>query len=161
MSYVKHTWVDNETISKEKLNNIEDGIEEAAQSGGGSGAIVLSSTPASSGDTVRGFSSGSVINDTIQNIYAYLKAGKPVYVKYEVDNSSGYTFGVFVAQIVGVYKYSDTIRVLVEMPRMYGTLSNEYNMYEPAVAIFYSGQMNGFPEFLRYVIPASVSTATS
>ena len=35
MSYDKHTWVDNETITATKLNNIEDGIKEAAQSGGG------------------------------------------------------------------------------------------------------------------------------
>lgn len=37
MSYVKHTWVNNEVISASKLNNIEDGIEEASQSGGGGG----------------------------------------------------------------------------------------------------------------------------
>ena len=35
MSYEKHTWVDNETITAAKLNNIEDGVQEAAQSGGG------------------------------------------------------------------------------------------------------------------------------
>lgn len=35
MSYVKHTWVNNEAITASKMNNIEDGIEEASQSGGG------------------------------------------------------------------------------------------------------------------------------
>ncbi len=35
MSYTKHEWVTNETITAAKMNNIEDGIEEAAQSGGG------------------------------------------------------------------------------------------------------------------------------
>lgn len=39
MSYERHTWIDGETITEEKLNNIEDGIEEASQSGGGT--IVL------------------------------------------------------------------------------------------------------------------------
>lgn len=39
MSYTPHTWVDDETISAEKLNNIESGIEEAAQ-GGGVDAVV-------------------------------------------------------------------------------------------------------------------------
>lgn len=29
MSYEKHNWIDNETITAAKLNNIEDGIEEA------------------------------------------------------------------------------------------------------------------------------------
>lgn len=35
MSYTPHTWVDNETITAAKLNNIEEGVQEAAQSGGG------------------------------------------------------------------------------------------------------------------------------
>lgn len=37
MSYTAHTWVNNETITAAKLNNIEEGIQEAAQSGGGGG----------------------------------------------------------------------------------------------------------------------------
>ena len=37
MSYTQHTWVDGETITKEKLNNIEEGINEAVEGGGGSG----------------------------------------------------------------------------------------------------------------------------
>lgn len=52
MSYVKHTWVDNETITATKLNNIEDGIEEASQSVGGGNAIISLSATA-------GFDGGS------------------------------------------------------------------------------------------------------
>lgn len=40
MSYEKHNWTDNETITAAKLNNIEGGIEEAAQSGGGYDAVI-------------------------------------------------------------------------------------------------------------------------
>lgn len=40
MSYEKHTWVTNEAITASKMNNIETGIEEASQSGGG-GDVVL------------------------------------------------------------------------------------------------------------------------
>lgn len=40
MSYTPHTWVNNETITAEKLNNIEDGVQEAAQSGGGIDALI-------------------------------------------------------------------------------------------------------------------------
>lgn len=40
MSYTRHTWVDDESVTYEKLNNIEDGIEEAAQSGGGYDAVI-------------------------------------------------------------------------------------------------------------------------
>ena len=45
MSYEKHTWVNNETITAAKMNNIEDGIEEAAQSGGYDLVIVYNSRP--------------------------------------------------------------------------------------------------------------------
>lgn len=35
MAYTRHTWQSGEVISSALLNNIEDGIEEAASSGGG------------------------------------------------------------------------------------------------------------------------------
>lgn len=35
MSYTRHTWIEDESVTYEKLNNIEEGIQEAAQSGGG------------------------------------------------------------------------------------------------------------------------------
>lgn len=42
MSYVKHTWIDNETVTSAKLNNIEDGIEQAAQSGSSASVFINS-----------------------------------------------------------------------------------------------------------------------
>ena len=41
MSYTAHTWVSDETITYQKLNNIEEGIQEAAQSGGGGYDLVI------------------------------------------------------------------------------------------------------------------------
>lgn len=40
MSYTPRTWTSGEVITAAKLNNIETGISEAAQSGGGYDAIV-------------------------------------------------------------------------------------------------------------------------
>lgn len=40
MSYTAHTWVSDETITYQKLNNIEEGIQEAAQSGGGYDLVI-------------------------------------------------------------------------------------------------------------------------
>ena len=37
MAYVEHEWVNGETITAAKMNNIEEGIAEASQSGGGGG----------------------------------------------------------------------------------------------------------------------------
>jgi hypothetical protein len=35
MSYTKHTWADGELVTAAKMNNIENGIEEASSGGGG------------------------------------------------------------------------------------------------------------------------------
>lgn len=40
MSYSQHEWTNGETITAAKMNNIEEGIAEAAQSGGGGVAWV-------------------------------------------------------------------------------------------------------------------------
>jgi hypothetical protein len=34
MSYTKHTWADGELVTAAKMNNIENGIEEASSGGG-------------------------------------------------------------------------------------------------------------------------------
>ncbi len=41
MAYEQHEWVNGETITAAKMNNIEEGIAEAAQSGGGGYDIVV------------------------------------------------------------------------------------------------------------------------
>lgn len=41
MAYVEHEWVNGETITAAKLNNIEEGIVEASQSGGGGGNPII------------------------------------------------------------------------------------------------------------------------
>lgn len=41
MSYTKHTWTDGELVTAAKMNNIENGIEEASSGGGGTGGGVL------------------------------------------------------------------------------------------------------------------------
>lgn len=46
MSYTKHTWTDGELVTAAKMNNIENGIEEASSGGsGGGGVLVVHATP--------------------------------------------------------------------------------------------------------------------
>lgn len=42
MSYTKHTWTDGELVTATKMNNIENGIEEASSGGG---VLVVHATP--------------------------------------------------------------------------------------------------------------------
>ena len=42
MSYTKHTWTDGELVTAAKMNNIENGIEEASSGGG---VLVVHATP--------------------------------------------------------------------------------------------------------------------
>ena len=50
MSYTAHTWTNGETITAAKMNNLEEGIAEAAQSGGGYDLIIRLSNIADAGD---------------------------------------------------------------------------------------------------------------
>lgn len=65
MSYEKHTWVNNETITAAKLNNIEDGIEEAAQSGGGGYDLVILGTTAEDSQYIWTASDFSVVSGSL------------------------------------------------------------------------------------------------
>ena len=56
MSYEQHEWVNGETITAAKLNNIEEGVVEASQSGGGGGNPIITFN-------FDGFGSGSTYWD--------------------------------------------------------------------------------------------------
>jgi hypothetical protein len=43
VSYTAHTWVDREVITASKMNNIEEGINEASQTGGGGLTLIQAS----------------------------------------------------------------------------------------------------------------------
>ena len=85
MSYTRHNWIDPETINAAKLNNIEDGIEEAAQSGGGGFHVI---------DGVLYFPN-SVVGEQIYGDFATAlskaQQGIPVIVAEAIyESSSGY-----------------------------------------------------------------------
>ena len=95
MSYTRHTWVDDESVTYEKLNNIEDGIEEAAQSGGGGGVDAIIWFP----NSTEGF---QVFGD-FSAALAKVQQGIPlVALEYTYTSSTG-DFQAFMARMLGTY----------------------------------------------------------
>lgn len=154
MSYVKHTWVNNEVISASKLNNIEDGIEEASQSGGGGALIVTSS-----------YSAGAETMDkTVQEIYDALMSGTPVYYAYQYGRvGMDYETHTWFAPITYIYTYDNlnVIRVVVNRPTRGGataTGSTGNFLLQPSVMLFEASAMNAYPTFYRTVRPTNATT---
>lgn len=81
MSYTKHTWTDGELVTAAKMNNIENGIEEAS-SGGGSGGGVLVVTVGES----------NICDASYNDVISAVAAGKVVMLKTSAGGT-GFPFG--------------------------------------------------------------------
>lgn len=113
MSYVKHNWVDGETITAELLNHMEDGI---ASGGSGSGNLVVSCYPVDSGESGGGGRADSTttyaLNVTYDDMVATLRSGGQLVVimEYESDgvhSVSQYVLGSTSAQELPFYYEGD------------------------------------------------------
>lgn len=80
MSYEKHTWQTGETITAEKLNNLEDGI---ASNSGESNDFVVSFQNHPQQENKRNS------DKTIEEIYDAYKVGKTIYGIYIIDSGDG------------------------------------------------------------------------
>lgn len=146
MSYVKHTWVNNEVISASKLNNIEDGIEEASQSGGGGALICTIAYNADLG--------APVMDKTVQEIYDALIGGTPVYAKYQYGVlGTDFSGSIYLAPVVKIYNYDNTsvIRVCVQKPTSTNAVNNYEYILKPTVAIFSATGLNQYPQYYTTV----------
>lgn len=131
MPYVEHTWTNGETITVAKMNNIEEGIAEAAQSGGS--VLIVDS-------------SNNTLNKTVQEIYNALLAGIPVYLRYiygDVTNPNDDVVGQqWLAPIAEVYRYGDsTYRVVVIMS------NGNYAQFKPQAMWFNASSMSGYATY--------------
>lgn len=72
MAYTKHTWDCGEVIDDNKLNNIEDGIEEALNASGG---LMLTSTG-------QDLLNCDIFNYTWKEVYDAVMMGKSVYMTH-------------------------------------------------------------------------------
>lgn len=101
MSYTPHTWTTNETITAAKLNNLEDGVQEAAQSGGG-GLTFIPWTFDDNTDNI-------VLSMTAQQIYDGMLDGTMYAVNINVTELGGWGVqkGFFVLKQIEDYLYAD------------------------------------------------------
>lgn len=95
MSYTAHEWTSGETITAAKMNNIEEGISEAAESGG-SGYDVIINTRDRMFSDVSGPNDITVVKLDINALRDKIQAGEPVtgvccdHYNYD-ENVDGYT----------------------------------------------------------------------
>ena len=147
MSYTQHEWTTGETITAAKLNNIEEGIEEAAQSGGGGSLIVHY-------DNTTG-----EMDKTVQEIYDAMTSGTPVFLEYIYGTiGTDYSASYSLAPISFIYTYaiSDFIRVVVNQPARANDSGGYIYLFKPSVWIFSAGSMNDYPVTYKTVSPSSV-----
>ena len=77
MSYTEHTWTTGETITAAKMNNIEEGITEAAQSGGGYDLVIRFLDTANNPDCSEwSIADASVISGSIEACETKLTNGE-------------------------------------------------------------------------------------
>lgn len=135
MSYTPHTWVDNETITAEKLNNIEDGVQEAAQSGGGGMLVHISD---------------GTLDKTFSEIWDALYAGTPVYLTYNYGAITDYESISWTCPITTAYKYNDAYNVMAVRHR-------SWNVEGPASICFTASSADGYPEYAKTFTPSNTS----
>lgn len=87
MSYTPTTWATGDTITAAKLNNIEDGIAEAAQSGGGGWDAVIRLTHAdNSGPDNSTNLTPSIVEGTYAGLAAKISGGGCPCILVEYSN---------------------------------------------------------------------------
>lgn len=141
MAYVEHEWVNGETITAAKLNNIEEGITEAAQSGGG-GVLICNSSYDDDNDNY-------VLDKTAGEIYDALLAGTPVYIKYQYGTpTETYEGTLYLAPVIRFtnYNYTHDLKIYASRPST-GVVSNTATVGLPGVLTYTASGLDEYPVF--------------
>ena len=112
MSYTPHTWVNNETITAAKLNNIEEGVQEAAQSGGGYDAVFKGNAYVSNYDV-------AYVSGDYAAVVAKVMNFEPVNILYYEEFVSGY--GILIGRVFSVDTNLDGDYVFMQISSDSGT----------------------------------------
>jgi hypothetical protein len=126
MSYTKHTWADGELVTAAKMNNIENGIEEASSgggSGGGDGAVEIPTTYLNDTRTL-----GMTYNECLQLKNAY-------FCYHTYDGNNNYT-STNVCYLTYVGEHKGHYQVCFVVTSGFGNTSE---------LIFYADTPDGYP----------------
>lgn len=135
MAYEKHTWIDKETITAEKLNNIEEGIAA-------SGTLICNVTY----DSIIG---KDRLDKTVQEIYDALIAGIPAYIIYNYGAPSDYQSHLCICPIIRISTYNDAefVRVYASKAKRLATVDGLYEVGAPALLTFLASGLNAYPVY--------------
>ena len=151
MSYTPHTWVDNETITAAKLNNIEDGIQEG---GGGGGALIVETD-----DPFAEAGASGAMDKTFEEIYTALRNGTPVFIKTGSETSgpsSDYSCGMAMLPILCAFKYDNEYKVYVG-EKVLWRVAGDYYAGAPAITTFSASSPSGYPSYSNCVVPTQLT----
>lgn len=117
MSYMKTTWQDGDVISAERLNNMENGIANAA--------IMFIVNITENNDEI-------VLDKTWQEIYNASENAIPVYI-YAKNNNEYEGQGIFVDRVKEIYVFNNLYTVVTVDGNLYSTPSpSDYPQEEEA-----------------------------
>lgn len=147
MAYTPNVWDVGDVITPQKMNHIETGISEAAQSGGG--ALIC-------GITVN--NNTSYLDKTVQEIYDAIMSGTPVFIRYQygtlgASGTGTYISNTYLAPVIRIYgyTYTEAIRIVASKPSIFDSKWNKYYLFSPGVVIFSASEMDSYPEFFTSV----------
>lgn len=125
MSYEPTTWGVGDVITAQKMNNIEAGIQEAAQSGGGFDAEINIYHPQGSADYEC-----TILSGTFASLYAMLEDGKMPLILARVNDLS-INLWAATTSVVFYGWNGEFLTMFVKAPKAIGngTYSSEWHTY--------------------------------
>lgn len=112
MTYTPTEWTTGDTITAAKLNNIEEGIAEAAQSGGGWDAIIRLTHANNSGPDTTANLTPSIMSGTYASLVAKMQGdGCPTILVEYVHPLWGIMFAN--PMISGITANQDSLRITI------------------------------------------------
>lgn len=145
MSYTAHTWSTGETITADKMNNIEQGIADM-----GSGAMIVHFTLGE-----------NTLDKTYREIYNAIISGVPVFMSYIYGAPDGQTYTCLqrLVPITTTYLYDSSYRVAATYTRVNGSVSGKTFTFSPSVMIFSATDLDDYPSFLTTIGSTTVANS--